>query len=131
MGAWRQRCSRHVQKVRSRSIRHKLSHAGRLTEGSAVNITNIGIRQMLLASALVMAASGEASAQSASPEQPPSEATHFAQVDSSKLSTALNGKTLIPTIEIGYKASTANPAIINGQDRKSTRLNSSHLGISY
>ena len=79
-----------------------------------MNITNIGIRQMLLASALVMAASGEASAQSASPEQPPSEATHFAQVDSSKLSTALNGKTLIPTIEIGYKASTANPAIING-----------------
>jgi TPR repeat protein len=69
---------------------------------------------MLLASALVMAATGEASAQSASPEQPPSEATHFAQVDSSKLSTALNGKTLIPTIEIGYKASTANPAIING-----------------
>ena len=79
-----------------------------------INITNIGIRQMLLASALVMAATGEASAQSASPEQPPSEATHFAQVDSSKLSTALNGKTLIPTIEIGYKASTANPAIING-----------------
>ena len=46
-----------------------------------INITNIGIIQMLLASALIMAASGEAdtpspwtSAQSASPEQSPSEA---------------------------------------------------------
>ena len=58
----------YVQKVRSRAYRHKLSHAGRLTEGSAViNITNIGIRQMLLASALVMAASGNVSAQTSSP----------------------------------------------------------------
>src|ERR1039458_5674549 len=39
----------------------------------------------------------------------------FGQVNGSALVSALTGKTVVPTVELGYTGSVANPLMVNGQ----------------